>query len=82
MKTKYNDYIYGFTTKSEHHFNISIRIELTSEVEPSQIHKLLCDDAVKKAKAVGLNVSEDKVNFKFISLVYSGEYEEQVDNTK
>ena len=70
---KYNDYIYGFTVNQVQIFNVSTRIDFTSEVQPSQIHELLCKDAVKKAKQVGVNLLESNVCFSYISLVYSGE---------
>ena len=81
---KYNDYIYGFSVLGTYHYNIPFRIKFVGEIEEGEIFKLILENAVEQTNKSELHreVKGEDINFKFISLVFSGEYEERVDNTK
>ncbi len=69
---KYNDYIYSFNTGDLFKaYQVSIRINLTSEINPDEIFNLLLNDAVRVARLQGEGVVTSNINFNFITLVYS-----------
>lgn len=72
---KYNDYIYGFSVFNDYHFSTSLRIVFKKENEFGGIYNFIIKNAVKLANDSDLykTVEEKDINFKFISLVFSGE---------
>lgn len=71
---KYNDYIYGFSVLGTYHYNTPFRISFTKEFEEGEVFKLILQNAIKQANNSDLHreIKEDDINFKFVSLVFSG----------
>lgn len=71
---KYNDYIYGFSVLDTYNYTIPLRINLIGEIEEGEIFKLILKNAVEMTNKYDLHrkVKEGDINFKFISLIYSG----------
>ena len=67
---KYNDYVYEVNVLNTYNYNISLRINITSEIKENEIFKMILENAVKTINGYNLHRKDEEqdINFKFILL--------------